>query len=97
MIPDYLKQAHDGLSAALEDEDAGNDEVRDRAIDVCQALNAFYEASKPRTQFNIAAGLELFAEEIATTIILCQMHQADFEEILGSARILAMTRGLKPQ
>lgn len=31
--------AHDKLSAALEDQDAANDDVRDAAIDLCDALN----------------------------------------------------------
>lgn len=40
-----LQVAHDELSRVLEDEDAGNDEVRDAAIGVCDALNAFWEDS----------------------------------------------------
>lgn len=38
-----LDKAHDELSKALEDENAGNDEVRDAAIRMCDALNAHHE------------------------------------------------------
>lgn len=37
-----LAAAHDELSKQLEDPDAGNDDVRDAAIKVCDALNAHY-------------------------------------------------------
>ena len=39
-----LDNAHDELSALLEDDDAGNDEIMDAAINICVALNAHYEA-----------------------------------------------------
>jgi cellobiose-specific phosphotransferase system component IIA len=42
---DGLKESHDKLSALLEDEDAGNDAIRDAAIEICDALNAFWEAT----------------------------------------------------
>jgi hypothetical protein len=35
-----LAKAHDWLSSLLEDPDAGNDQIRDAAIDLCAALNA---------------------------------------------------------
>jgi hypothetical protein len=38
-----LAKAHDTLSALLEDPDAGNDDIRDAAIDLCDALNTFWE------------------------------------------------------
>ena len=34
--------AHVALSEALEDPDTGNDDVRDAAIDMCAALNAYW-------------------------------------------------------
>jgi|SRR6516162_7887741 hypothetical protein len=37
-----LDAAHDKLSALLEDDDAGNDDIRDAAIDLCTALNAHH-------------------------------------------------------
>jgi len=42
---DEVKEAHDKLSALLEDPDAGNDDVRDAAIEMCAALNASYTKS----------------------------------------------------
>lgn len=39
-LRDEAATEHDKLSALLEDEDAGNDEIRDAAIDLCLALNA---------------------------------------------------------
>jgi len=42
-----LRNSHDNLSEALEAEDIGNDEVRDAAIEMCDALNAFW-AAEPR-------------------------------------------------
>lgn len=44
-----VEHAHDRLSSLLEDEGAGNDEVRTAAIDICDALNAFYEAQNAMT------------------------------------------------
>ena len=38
-----LDQAHDALSKLLEDEDAGNDAIRDAAITLCSALCDFAE------------------------------------------------------
>jgi len=43
---DALDQAHDVLSDLLEDPDAGNDDIRDAAITVCEALNAHHEKRK---------------------------------------------------
>lgn len=40
---DEVKEAHDKLSNLLEDPDAGNDDVREAAIEMCDALNASYE------------------------------------------------------
>ncbi len=37
---EWIKRAHDALSDVLEDEDAGNDDVRQAAIEICLALNA---------------------------------------------------------
>jgi hypothetical protein len=37
-----LEKAHDTLSDLLEDEDAGNDDIRDAALVMCDALNAFW-------------------------------------------------------
>lgn len=34
-----LREAHDALSKQLKDPDAGNDEVREAALEVCNALN----------------------------------------------------------
>lgn len=52
-----LAAAHDRLSELLEDADAGNDDIRDAAIDLCAALNAHHEkrqaaiaAAVPATQ-----------------------------------------------
>ena len=39
-----VNAAHDKLSAALEDPSAGNDDVRDAAIDLCDELNALAAA-----------------------------------------------------
>ena len=39
-----VNAAHDKLSAALEDPSAGNDDVRDAAIDLCGELNALAAA-----------------------------------------------------
>lgn len=39
-----VNAAHDKLSAVLEDPDAANDDVRDAAIDLCDALNALAAA-----------------------------------------------------
>lgn len=41
-LNDDLKEAHDSLSEALENPDCGNDEVRDAAIGMCAAMNAFW-------------------------------------------------------
>lgn len=38
-----LDAAHDKLSALLEDDDAGNDDIRDAALDLCSILNAHHE------------------------------------------------------
>jgi len=42
LLPE-LSAAHDALSDVLEDEDAGNDEVRDAAIEMCCTLNRLWE------------------------------------------------------
>lgn len=41
-----IAKAHNALSEALENPDAGNDDVRDTAIDMCAALNALQERCK---------------------------------------------------
>lgn len=41
-----IDAARDALSEALEDPDAGNDDVRDAAIRLCQTLNAADAAAK---------------------------------------------------
>ena len=41
-----LDAAHDRLSEVLEDPDAGNDELREAAIDLCHALNRHGEARR---------------------------------------------------
>lgn len=38
-----MQEAHDSLSEALENPECGNDEVRDAAIAMCDALNKFWE------------------------------------------------------
>jgi hypothetical protein len=47
-----LDQAHDALSKLLEDEDAGNDDIRDAAITLCATLCDF--AEKRRQTFVMA-------------------------------------------
>ena len=49
-----IAKAHIALSDALEDPDKGNDEVRDAAIDVCNALNALQELAKRSKQSEYA-------------------------------------------
>lgn len=46
LADDQVDQAHDRLSELLEDDDAGNDDVRDAALDLCSALNAQHEKRK---------------------------------------------------
>ena len=45
-IVNSLAKAHDCLSEVLEDETAGNDETREAAIDMTDALNAFWQCWK---------------------------------------------------
>jgi hypothetical protein len=41
-----VDEAHDKISELLEDPDAGNDDIRDAAIDLCAVLATHYEARR---------------------------------------------------
>jgi cellobiose-specific phosphotransferase system component IIA len=61
-----LKKAHDTLSELLEDEDAGNDEIRDAAIDMRDALNAFWLQRDAPTTKPTCADRAQWAEKAVT-------------------------------
>lgn len=44
LVATDLDARHDALSNVLEDPEAGNDELREAAIDLCDALNRHHEA-----------------------------------------------------
>lgn len=58
-----IARAHHALSEALENPDAGNDEVRDAAVDVCDALNALQ--SRAQSSLAIVEAVAWSAEPLA--------------------------------
>lgn len=75
-----LSDAHDKLSKVLEDETAGNDDLREAAIDMCAALNCVHEghaASAPTMARQLA--------EQAAEIEIRNKHIRALESKLGHA------------
>lgn len=73
-----LDKAHDALSRALEDEDVGNDEVRDAALTVREALDEFRE--KRRMAFPLKLALNQ-REEVKE--LRARFQQPCLEQLAG--------------
>jgi glutamine synthetase adenylyltransferase len=89
-----IEKAHDELSAALENEAAGNDEVRDAAIRMCDALNDHYV--RHDTQQKLLTELRETVQSLFETALTLgaakSPYKTDQEAVDKAAKLLARLR-----